>query len=73
MNAKQLMLEVSPTPYSDYAADHDQELLHQAHRYVESVVPTADATAHWNSPAWHGWALREAFLAGYRAAQKEQK
>ena len=52
----------SPTP------EHDKrELAHGLHPdvdaaydYVISVRSTADAGAG----AWHGWALREAFLAG---------
>lgn len=42
----------------------------EAFKYVESVSKTADyPLAH----AWHGWALREAFLAGVSYAQKEPK
>lgn len=35
-----------------------------AHKYVESVVESADAKQPY--PMWHGWALREAFLAGIK-------
>lgn len=43
----------------------DGETLHPdieaAYRYVESIVHTAD---NRDGLSWHGWALREAFLAG---------
>lgn len=32
-----------------------------AYRYVDRVLPTAD---YPGEVAWHGWAVREAFLAG---------
>lgn len=37
--------------------------VHAAYRYVDSVLPTAnkDDDDCWT---WHGWAMREAFLAG---------
>ncbi len=35
-----------------------------AYGYVHSVASTADATSPVGGLAWHGWALREAFLAG---------
>jgi hypothetical protein len=35
-----------------------------AYRYVDSVVQHADAISPRGGHAWHGWALREAFLAG---------
>ena len=35
-----------------------------AYRYVDSVVHAADARSPFGGHAWHGWALREAFLAG---------
>jgi hypothetical protein len=38
-----------------------------AHRYVESVLDTSDYEGGY---AWHGWALREAFLAGCSHAAK---
>ena len=54
--------------------DPDGDLYHEvtaAYRYVEAAVPTADAVSPIGGYAWHGWALREAFLAGcsYAAAQ----
>jgi hypothetical protein len=36
-----------------------------AYAYVDRVLHTADGRSAFNgAPAWHGWALREAFLAG---------
>ena len=35
-----------------------------AYKYVDSVLLTADAQSFAGKYAWHGWALREAFLAG---------
>ena len=35
-----------------------------AYKYVDSVVQHADAISPCGGHAWHGWALREAFLAG---------
>ena len=40
-----------------------------AYEYVESVVDAADIEEN-GSPAWYGWALREAFLAGCSHAAK---
>ena len=37
-----------------------------AYDYVDSVLHTADVTTPY---AWHGWALREAFLAGVSHAR----
>ena len=42
-----------------------------AHAYVESQVPMRDIMVGV-SPAWYGWALRAAWLAGYRVAQADQ-
>lgn len=39
-----------------------------AHQFTETLVPRADAQGGpWPSeyPLWHGWAIREAFVAGY--------
>ena len=39
-----------------------------AYEYVDNVAHTSD----YNEPkAWHGWALREAFLAGISYAQSK--
>jgi hypothetical protein len=58
-----LMPEHSARPYG---GDNFPEV-EAAYRYVDSVVQHADAissTGIDQVPAWHGWALREAFLAG---------
>ena len=39
-----------------------------AYKYVDSVVHTAD---HKGSLLWHGWAIREAFLAGMHAQNSQ--
>lgn len=41
-----------------------------SYEYVESVTDTADDGL---SLTWHGWALREAFLAGISYNQKERE
>jgi hypothetical protein len=43
-----------------------------AYDYVTSVMHTGDARI-CGAPAWHGWALREAFLAGCSHAAKAPK
>lgn len=41
------------------------DLLVAPYRFVESMLGRADGTSYFDrSPFWHGWALREAFLAG---------
>jgi hypothetical protein len=42
-----------------------------AYKYVDSVLSTADAQSPVNGLAWHGWALREAFLAGCTHAAEQ--
>lgn len=39
-----------------------------AHNYVESVLDTSDYVGRL---IWHGWALREAFLAGISHAESK--
>ena len=47
----------------------DAEVHRMAHQFREAMVPRADLhSGHW--PAWHGWVIVEAYLAGYSAAQK---
>ena len=47
---------------------HDE--VAESYRYVDRVLDTADyADVH----AWHGWAIREAFLAGCSHAAKTPK
>jgi hypothetical protein len=38
--------------------------LKAAYGYVDRVLHTADIQAALGIPAWYGWAIREAFLAG---------
>ena len=46
--------------FSDVQINQD---VNAAYDYVNSVIDVSDIHVG-NSPAWHGWALREAFLAG---------
>jgi hypothetical protein len=52
----------------EHAKRHTEGALHPeveaAYRYVDSVVKNADPLSTVGAPAWHGWAIREAFLAG---------
>ena len=41
----------------------------RAYVYVSSIMHTADDD---KGPLWHGWALREAFLAGMQAVIEEE-
>jgi hypothetical protein len=43
-----------------------------AYAYVDSVLDTKDATLGL-APLWHGWALREAFLAGASHARRSKE
>ena len=45
-------------------------LLVQAAAFVQAMEPRADSRP-MGCPLWHGWAIREAWLAGYAAAQAE--
>ncbi len=67
-------------PYKSATPEHDKRMTEKGHIhpdvlksywYVDSVLWTADAVAH--GYAWHGWALREAFLAGMSAAREESE
>ena len=55
--------DLTPEHTSRHISDELQEV-RAAYNYVDSVVNTADALSPVGGPAWHGWALREAFLAG---------
>lgn len=62
---------MSPTPEHDKRFDawkrgenHD---IPAAYKYVESIISTADGGTGLHT--WHGWAIREAFLAGISFAQ----
>lgn len=52
----------------EHSARHATHGLHPeiaaAYRYVDSVLKHADAASPRGGYAWHGWAMREAFLAG---------
>ena len=47
---------------------HDD--IEAAYAYVESRLGTSDYHGEW---VWHGWALREAFLAGISHAEKKER
>jgi hypothetical protein len=57
---------------TDLTPEHTKRILNgdlhpevsAAYRYVDSVVHAADTQSPFGCPAWHGWAIREAFLAG---------
>ena len=55
----------------DHGSTNDGPL-HQditaAYKYVDSVLDTSDSR---DSYMWHGWAIREAFLAGISYAQNQ--
>lgn len=40
----------------------NEELMTAAYRHVETMVPKADDL---EGMRWHGWALRESFIAGF--------
>jgi len=42
-----------------------------AYAHVDALVPKADMT-YIGAPLWHGWALREAFLAGAQWQRDKQ-
>jgi hypothetical protein len=44
-----------------------------SYAYVDRVSHTADIQAAPGIPAWHGWAIREAFLAGCSHAAAESQ
>lgn len=43
----------------------------EAYNFVDSMIPRADIYDVGSAPAWHGWALREAFLKGIEFAEAE--
>ena len=53
------------------AIEAAKEIEALAYMFVEGMAARADAKFPY--PMWHGWALREAFRAGYDAAKEEQK
>lgn len=42
----------------------------RAHQFTLTLEPRADI--HSPYPAWQGWALRDAWLAGYHAGMKDE-
>lgn len=63
--AKDYPLDI--TPEHDKRNNEGSEVS-AAYDYVESVLDTSDFI---DSPAWHGWAIREAFLAGASHAKTQ--
>ena len=47
----------------------DEEPIAKAYDYVDSIIDTADDPVR---VMWHGWALREAFLAGRASKLSEE-
>lgn len=67
------MIDLAPEHAKRASADHAAvDELHPeivaAYDYVDSVLHTADPAMPF---VWHGWALREAFLAGISFARDE--
>jgi hypothetical protein len=58
------MSELTPGHGSRQVSDGLHPEVTAAYKYVDSVLSTADAQSPMGGHAWHGWALREAFLAG---------
>ena len=62
------------TPEHTKRETQDHEPIHPcidaAYDYVVSILDTSDYTGVY---AWHGWALREAFLAGVSYAEKREE
>ena len=42
--------------------------IESAAAFRDSLVPRADKMEHGKYPLWYGWAICEAYMAGYRAA-----
>ena len=61
------------TPEHTKRSTPEPEPLHDdvtaAYRYVEKVRDTSDYS---DALAWHGWAIREAFLAGITHQQEKK-
>jgi hypothetical protein len=63
------ILGMSATPEHDKRPRGDGDIV-DAYNYVDSVVGTNDLIVGFG-PVWHGWALREAFLAGISHAVRQ--
>lgn len=55
------------TPFHTDASTSE---ISNAYEYVNSIINTSD---YENDLAWHGWALREAFLAGRASMPPKEK
>jgi hypothetical protein len=53
------------------AEEIDKDLL-AAYQFVDSMVSRADGHVNGFAPWWHGWALREAWLAGVKSGKGKQ-
>jgi len=56
--------DITPEHSSRYKAQGYSEEVQAVYDYVNKVTHTSDAVSPQGGRAWHGWALREAFLAG---------
>jgi len=56
--------DFTPEHTSRRVADNLHPEVKAAYAYVDSVLHAADAHSPFGGYAWHGWAIREAFLAG---------
>jgi hypothetical protein len=56
--------DITPEHTSRRDADDLHPEVKAAYAYVDRVLHTADAHSAFGGYAWHGWAIREAFLAG---------
>lgn len=67
------MTSITPEHEKRGSVDHESvgelhpEII-SAYDYVDSVLHTADVAMPYR---WHGWAMREAFLAGISYAQNQ--
>lgn len=65
---------MSDTPEHDKRMDawkrNENNDIPTAYAYVDSILHTADGGGYYT---WHGWALREAFLAGISHAEGKQR
>jgi hypothetical protein len=54
----------------DQKQDRPIEDLQAANEYRASLIERADAH-HGHAPLWHGWAIFDAFLAGFDHARRQ--
>jgi hypothetical protein len=55
--------------YERYGPELKEETI-KAYDFVEKMVSRADGNINDHYPYWHGWALREAFEAGFNYCKK---